>query len=176
MEQLLRQEALQELLEQEQVHREQWETLRQSFELQQQQEQPVPAPVIDLSASTSDADVRPPDAVDAATSYIQKVGAAASQFMLNMSSATQEFVRDVRPVVAPAAVREREVESCSICYEALEEPHMGQCSHIYCRKCLTHAHMGTRLATERGISCLIVKRCPQCRGENIRFYRMLSVV
>lgn len=135
----------------------------------------VPAPQmamieeIDLSGSIPTVSSSNPATV-AATTYIQKVGSAASQFMLMMSTATTDFVNDVgRPVASSSG------QQCPICFDTVMDPYMGRCSHIYCRKCLLDPNMHTERVSEYGgIEALRVRRCPQCRREGVSFYKMLS--
>lgn len=111
-------------------------------------------------------------AAQAATSYIQKVGSAASQFMLMMSSATTDFVNEV---AHPTTASTSSGPQCPICFETVTDPYMGRCSHIYCRSCLLDPNMRTETVSEYGgIEALRVRKCPQCRREGISFYRMLS--
>jgi len=125
-------------------------------------EVPVPITAAVLPASTPAA---------AATSYIQKVGAAASQFMLQMSNATTDFVNEAA-TGAPSS--SSNPAQCPICFEPVKDPYMGRCSHIYCKDCLMAPQMQTQQIDEfGGIQALRVRRCPQCRREGISFYKML---
>ena len=133
---------------------------------------PAPAPVPAPAPAPAPAPVPTPapgpsvSPATAATAYIQRVGQAASDFMLTMSAATTDFVQQVQQPTTPSP-------QCPICFEAVKEPYMGRCSHIYCKDCLLNPHMRTELVTENGISALKVRRCPQCRREGISFYKML---
>lgn len=116
--------------------------------------------------------------VSAATTYIQKVGTAASQFMLSMSTATTEFVNEVASTSGTSGIIEQQLPAsgpqCPICYEVVEDGYMGRCSHIYCRRCLMDPRMNTEQVIEPGgIEALRVRRCPQCRRERVSFYKIL---
>lgn len=109
----------------------------------------------------------------AATSYIQKVGAAASQFMLTMSSATTDFVQQAASA-STSTPSSAPVAQCPICFDNVRDPYMGRCSHVYCKGCLLNPQMRTEVISEYGnIEALRVRKCPQCRRENVSFYKVL---
>lgn len=126
---------------------------------------PTPAPALNLEVTVANQSAE----ATAATAYVNKMGNAAAQFMIMMTSATSEFISDTRqiPSAAPQA-------DCSICFEKVKEPYMGQCSHVYCRECLMNPHMVPNLVSESGIEAIRIRACPQCRRNNMRFYKVLS--
>jgi len=136
---------------------------------------------VDLTAAPSPAPPEPMTPMNAATSYIQKIGTATSKFMLEMTSATQQFVNNVQQSAGggEASSSGSGRQTCTICYEPLAEPYFGRCSHVFCRGCLMHQAMGTREQLEgtggmaAPIQSLLVRKCPQCRRVNVPFYKML---
>ena len=118
------------------------------------------------------------DNIQAASQYIQQVGNASSAFMLAMTSATQVFVQQQQQVPAlapaPAPAPGPTPVPCAICFEVPTAPMMGTCSHVFCRACLMHERMGTRVIQQGDISALLVKKCPNCRRESLPFYKMLA--
>lgn len=112
--------------------------------------------------------------ITAATSYIRTIGAAASKFMLDMSTATETFVSQVQ---ASGSGRGSSGGQCAICFEEPKEPYFGRCSHVFCRGCLMHPALGSRMQLEGNaspIQSMLVRSCPQCRRQNISFYKMLE--
>lgn len=128
---------------------------------------PTIEPIITASSSGTNSSMAA-TAAAAATSYIQKVGAAASQFMLTMSSATTDFVQQTATSTSAAPAQ------CPICFDTVKDPYMGRCSHVYCKACLLNPQMRTEEISEYGnIEALRVRKCPQCRRENVSFYKVL---
>ena len=116
----------------------------------------------------------------AAATYMTQMGHASSRFVMEMTNASKKFVTDVSMVPPPLPDRGQTntpaelLSSCAICFEAPTEPMFGvPCSHVYCKACLMHPHMDSREVIRNGIKRVIVKSCPQCRGPNVTFYRML---